>query len=85
MLLKAKREGKNAVRTAEEANHRECGMSRTCSLERVALEPRLFAKSIGIRKPEQGGEGAAGREQGLGKEESETFLLVCHRSQSKGL
>lgn len=47
--------------------------------------PRLFAKSIGIRKAEQGGERAAGREQSLGKEESETFLLVCHWSRSKGL
>lgn len=46
--------------------------------------PRLFAKSIGIGKAEQGGEGAAGRGQSLGKEESETFLLVCHWSQSKG-
>lgn len=45
-------------------------MSRTCSLERVALEPRLFAKSIGIRKAEQGREGAAGTEQSLDKEES---------------
>lgn len=63
----------------------ECSMSRTCGLERVALEPRPFAKSIGIRKAEQGGEEAAGREQSLGKGESETFLLVCHWSQSKGL
>lgn len=42
-------------------------MSRTCSLERVALEPRRFARSIGIRKAQQGGEGAAGREQSLGR------------------
>lgn len=53
-----KERGKNAARTAEEAKHRERGMSRACSLQRVALEPRLFAESIGIRKTEQGGEGA---------------------------
>lgn len=69
----------------EDANHRECGMSRTCSPERVALEPRPFAKSIGIRKAQQGGEGAAGREQSLGREESETFLLLCLWSRIKGL
>lgn len=60
-------------------------MSKACSLELVALEhPGLFAKSIRIGKAEQGREGAAGRGQSLSKEESETFLLVCHLSRSKG-
>lgn len=56
MLLKAKREGKNAGRTAEEADHRECGMSRTCSLELVALEhPGCLQNQLELGKLKRAG------------------------------
>lgn len=51
--------GKKCWQDRREANHRECGMSRACSLELVALEhPGCLQNQLELGKPSR-----AGREQ----------------------
>lgn len=62
-------------------------MPRQAELTEHGARDCLQNQSQFVRKAEQGrGGGAAGKVQSLGKEESETFLLVPHfLSQSKSL